>query len=150
MYSFFRLNTCCCEWILLQIKLNCMMDWTLCVICQVETSEALSCPLKRNNHDAVMVYRDFLQNVKAFEELCALPAPINFGKDMTPERFHQQGASWHRSCHQKFNKSKLDRERNKKRKQTDSRIDEQEDFRRSKRQSLSFKTTCLFCDANAS
>lgn len=125
------------------------MDWDLCVICQNNIDNApLSCPKNRQNRKYDDVYKDFLDNVKAFEEMGALPVDIDFGEQGTPECFAQNNASWHRSCHQKFNKSKLDRELNRKRKQLeDEEVQSSSTSQRSKRQSTGLhKNTCLFCD----
>lgn len=94
------------------------MDWTLCVICQNSRDTApLSCPKNRQNRSADDVYKDFLDNVREFEKIGALPVDIDFGEHGTPESFAENNASWHRACHQKFNKSKLERELSRKRKQ---------------------------------
>lgn len=125
------------------------MDWTICVICQNSRDSApLSCPKNRQSRNADDVYKDFLDNVREFEKIGALPVDIDFGEHGTPECFAENNASWHRACHQKFNKSKLERELSRKRKQEeDKEAPGTSASQRSKRQSTgSSKNTCLFCD----
>lgn len=54
------------------------LDWSLCVICQRKTSEALKCPLetpvkKGNKIDA---YTNFLNHVKQFQDTDSLPVIV--------------------------------------------------------------------------
>lgn len=121
------------------------MDWSLCIICQKVEEETLSCPLNRQNHDAQSVYQTFLKNVEEFKKIGALPVAVDYGSEGTPENFVSNKASWHRSCHQKFNKSKLERQITKKRKNEKS--SEEPEVRRSKRDlSFDIKTVCIFCE----
>ena len=85
------------------------------------------------------VYTDFLENVKTFKELDALPI-VDFGAAVTSELLEENRASWHKSCRLKFSKSKLQRA-TKKRKRDDS---QDETPITVKRQLLS-KEVCLFC-----
>ena len=118
------------------------MDWSLCIVCQQDTSESLRCPKNRVNCDPVAVYKTFLQNVEAFRSLDALPIKILFDAEATPELLSNQRASWHHSCHQKFVQSRLDRARDKKRKLDEGAAS----IRRSKRQSLESKPeSCIIC-----
>lgn len=124
------------------------MDWSLCVICQDASDTELSCPQNRQTLDAHTVYTNFFENVEHFKKLDALPVVLHFGEQGTPECFLSNKASWHRPCHQKFNRSKLERVIIKKRKQeleeTQSASDE---LRRSKRQSTgSSSNICIFCE----
>ena len=84
----------------------------MCVICQKSASEPLSCPQNSaNRRDPLSVYKDFLENVAEFEKLNALPtqccilSPGMF--DNTIENCMVIKASKHRSCHQRFDNSKL-------------------------------------------
>ena len=123
------------------------MDWTSCVICHKNIAESLCCPSNRPGLDTIRVYEDFLANVEEFRQLDALPVNVEFGCDGTAEKFLVHGASWHRSCHQKFNNSKLLREKNRKRKQEEEQ--NASDVRRSKRKPLpNIKECCLFCETS--
>lgn len=95
------------------------MNWDLCIVCQKETRESLSCPQSINKYNPIDVYKDFIKNVDEFQQLDALPVNVSFIQQNQvgqADIFMAHKASWHRSCHQKFNNSKLERERNKKRK----------------------------------
>ena len=50
-----------------------------------------------------------MENVKKFKELDALPVNVDYGEQGTALAFVENNASWHKQCHQKFNKSKLER-----------------------------------------
>jgi len=82
-------------------------DWNLCVICQEKTTESLKCPL--NTHDPrcdkADAYSSFLSNVAQFQAIGALPVKLQFACNV--EDFVTNSASWHKSCHLKFNNSKL-------------------------------------------
>lgn len=54
-------------------------------------------------------YRSFLKNVAAFKESDALPEKLKFDDgDETTDSLAGHYASWHGSCHLKFNNSKLE------------------------------------------
>jgi len=76
------------------------MDWNLCIICQENRAEPLKCP------DKTGPYHTFLANVKEFQAIYSLPTPINFGPNEYAASFIMHNASWHKSCHLKYN-SKL-------------------------------------------
>ena len=91
------------------------MDWTSCIICQKTTSE-LTCPINNRRYDSMNVYEDFLENVEEFRKLDEIPIEIEHCQAFAAEHFVKNRASWHRSCNQKFNNSKLERVRTRKRK----------------------------------
>lgn len=91
------------------------MDWTSCIICQKTTSE-LTCPINNRRYDSMNVYEDFLENVEEFRKLDEIPIEIEHCQAFAAEHFVKNRASWHRSCHQTFNNSKLERVRTRKRK----------------------------------
>ena len=84
------------------------MNWTLCIICQQQTAEALKCPLKAKARDKSEAYASFLKNVNKFNQL---PIKLNFDLDKDVDKLVKQEAKWHKSCHMKFNMSKLQRAR---------------------------------------
>ena len=99
------------------------MDWTMCVICQNLLQNhypALKIQPTGVIHLMFNVYKDFLENVAEFEKLNALPTQcgiLSSGmSDNTIESCMVNKASWHRSCNQRFNNSKLQREKERKRK----------------------------------
>ena len=53
------------------------MDWSLCVVCQQQISEALKCPLNApGKGDKSVPYQAFLDRVASFKELEILPLPL--------------------------------------------------------------------------
>lgn len=122
------------------------MDWKACVICQKPTSEPLSCPQAGKRIDAAIVYSHFLKNVREFREVDGLPADFLLTNETTSDILMDNNASWHRHCHQKFNNTKLDRLKTKKRKcETDPT---ESSISRSKRRSLDthINQKCIFCE----
>jgi len=87
------------------------LNWDLCIICQKETAEPVRCPLLTpgTSGDKADAYTSFLANVEQFRAIDALPAVLYFGRDETADNFALHSAAWHKSCHLKFNNSKLAR-----------------------------------------
>lgn len=85
------------------------LNWDLCIICQKDTTEPLRCPLQTpgTSGDKSDVYRSFLANVEQFRAIDALPTELHFSDAETASNFASHSASWHKSCHLKFNNSKL-------------------------------------------
>lgn len=75
--------------------------------CQKDTSEPLKCPL--DSHDPGGKTDVYSSNVQQFRDINALPTSICFGSDVTASNFEMNSASWHKSCHLKFNNTKLAR-----------------------------------------
>ena len=118
------------------------LNWDRCVICQHDTAEPLKCPLKspRTSVDKACAYTSFLTNVEQFRNIGALPVKLYFGSDETVENFVSHSASWHKSCHLKFNNSKLAKTNKKREPNPDG-----EEKRPSKRKSLDVQK-CIFCE----
>ena len=118
------------------------MDWNICLICREDTGENLTFPLYHRNCDARNFYQTFLQNVKEFHNLEALPVDLNFGPEFTADFFLDKRAKWYHSCHQKFTASRLQRAKDRKRKKDA----DDGNLRRSKSQSLEANMAlCIFC-----
>ena len=82
----------------------------MCCICQKNTSESLKCPLNVNGRgDKLEPYSTFLDNVSMFRAYNALPVALNFGEHTTTSDLVHNRALWHKSCHHKFSKDKLER-----------------------------------------
>ena len=114
------------------------------MICQKTTNEKLSSPQDKKNTDGHVVYKAFLTNVHKFVELEDSPVDVEHLIGYSPEICVEKAASWHRSCHQKFNNAKLERAQDKKRKRESE--SESIETRRSKRKSTdSAIHVCLFC-----
>ena len=95
------------------------------------------------------MYNDFLQNVKAFKNLNALPVNLPFRDDIDVDTLLSNSASWHKNCHQLFNRSKLERVIQK-RKQEEITNDVEQDAApileaRAKRRAIESKNICMFC-----
>ena len=80
------------------------------LICQQRTTEPMKPPLNaEGSRDMSEPYSSFLNSVSAFIVLGTLPVVLNFGEDMTVGELVKNQGSWHKSCHVKFNKEKLER-----------------------------------------
>ena len=73
--------------------------------CQEETSEPLKCPLLGPGtcDSKIEDYRSFLRNVEQFKAMNSLLTAILFGENESAESFSAHHASWHKSCHLKYN-----------------------------------------------
>ena len=116
------------------------IDWEKCIVCQENTSEALKCPLlgPGTNDSKLEAYKSFLHNVEQFRAIDSLPTAIRFDNE-SADSFLVHRASWHKSCHLKYNNFKLQRA-----KKRGSCVDKSE-TRSSKRRAISFEL-CLFCE----
>lgn len=49
---------------------GCLMDWSLCIICQKKTRETLKCPLDNNKKgNELTIYQSLIDNANRFSEL---------------------------------------------------------------------------------
>ena len=88
------------------------------------------------------VYQTFLQNVDKFHTLGALPVNLESSSVYNVETFIEKKAKWHHSCHQKFTNSRLQRAKDRKRKQDGN----DDNVRRSKCQSIETNMAlCILC-----
>lgn len=121
------------------------MDWSLCIICQEkQPSEPLKCPLNSLQHGTGFnAYETFLETVVQFREANCLPVNLAFKEDQeNAQYFVDNRASWHKSCHLKFSKTKLDKALSKKRKRDDCSDTSR---RESKRHAFNIDV-CIFCE----
>ena len=88
-------------------------DWNKCLLCQKVTYKILRCPAESKCLDvgAGKGYSTLSLNITRFSELNELPMPINLirldegnGVEAT---LRNNKAKWHKSCHSKFNITKL-------------------------------------------
>ena len=84
------------------------------------------------------IAKSFLHNVEQFRAIDSLPTAILFDNE-SADSFLVHRASWHKSCHLKYNNFKLQRA-----KKRGSCVDKSE-TRSSKRRAISFEL-CLFCE----
>ena len=119
------------------------LNWSLCIICQKDTSEPLKCPLHNpvtSSDKKTDVYRSFLENVEQFRDIGALPIELHFGSNESADNLASHSASWHKSCHLKFNNSKLS-----KAKKREHNTDMPDERRSCKRQAIDIGK-CFFCE----
>ncbi|KAG1676996.1 hypothetical protein GQR58_014039 [Nymphon striatum] len=122
------------------------MDWNLCVICQ-ERGGDLRCPTDSLQKNGLEVYTNFLETVDKFSELEILLVDVDFKEVAIAETFLENHAKWHKSCHIKFARSKLQRAQ----KQIEVKQKREEEVsgegRQSKRQSIGNpnQEACIFC-----
>lgn len=115
------------------------MDWTRCIVCQQQTAEVLRCPLKAAGAgDKSEAYASFLENVNEFRDLNQLLA----NREMDVYQLVQQEAKWHKSCHMKFSKSKLQQAR---KRESDEATGNSSKRRHVHRQTMD-KSNYIFCD----
>ena len=136
-----------------------IMDWKQCIICQKTTGESLLCPANSKRKYAGAGYISFLRNVQEFKKLeinvTSRELPVDENQGIEQTLLHNK-ASWHKSCRDLYNNTKL--ERAKKRKLAEAaaeeRIDETEEeipsspvkARRSSVERYNPQSQCFFCD----
>ena len=76
------------------------MDWSLCAVCQMETSDELVYPNKGQRFPAYEVFQNFFINVQEFKSLQALPCQILFDEECTANTFVAKNACLHKGCYQ--------------------------------------------------
>ena len=120
------------------------MDWNLCLICQKATKEVLKCPLNAPGSKSLSTpYETFMERSSMFRELNRLPVPLgHLPENVTIADLVENKASWHKSCHKKFDQDKLDRV---KRKRVGSEIQGVDEKRILPQRQLPDKFACIFC-----
>ena len=81
-------------------------DWSLCILCQSITKESLQCPARSKRLDLGAGCKSIAENLQGFFAIGALPFDVGSGLFNTLLR-HE--ASWHKSCKDKINSTKLKR-----------------------------------------
>ena len=89
------------------------IDWAKCVLCQVETKEAIRCPAKSLLANKELEYRTLAENLLAFNQIGRMPMDINIHRlndgQGIAETLISRSAAWHVSCFGEVNKQKVDR-----------------------------------------
>ena len=84
------------------INIQIETQWTKCVLCQIETNEPTSCPVKSMRVDKCIGYHTLAENIKAFDEIGDIPLGIDVQRinDGTGiyETLLKHQAGRHRSC----------------------------------------------------
>lgn len=85
------------------------MDWGKCIICQKTKHESLQYPANSTRKDPGIGYSTFIKAVKEFKEI---GIPLTQFLDETKhdiENAHLENkASWHKSCRDNYNSTKLE------------------------------------------
>lgn len=134
------------------ISLPQVVDWLKCIICQKETTEKTQCPANSKRNDSGSGYLTIERDLTSFHEagelhLAAHWENLNEGIGIS-QTFENHRAMWHKSCRDKFNKTKVDRLLKRK------LSGESHDQRSSKRTTTLFPDSkqspvCFFCQAPA-
>ena len=133
-------------------------DWDKCILCQKVTSEVLQCParLKRSNVTVGQGYSTLSSNIVRFSELHKLPMPIDIGcldeGGGIEATLLKHKAKWHKSCHSKFNTTKLQRAEKRKASMDDSDMEcpiAKKYIRTKDHHELNTKDICFFCETSS-
>ena len=127
--------------------------WNRCVLCQEETPEALQCPANSKRHDVGAGYSTLSANVIRFSELNQLPIRRDLSRldegNGIEATFMDHGDKWHKSCHTKFNVTKLKRAEKKQVSHDDSKSDcspHRKKIRLCRSTESVTKESCYFCE----
>ena len=102
------------------------MDWGKCIICQKTKHESLQCPANSTRKDPGLGYSTFITAVKEFKEIgITVSQFLDETKHDIENVLLENKASWHKSCRDNYNSTKLERAK-KKRKQADIEEEEKE------------------------
>ena len=95
------------------------MDWGKCIICQKTKHESLQCPANSTRKDPGIGYSTFIKAVKEFKEIgITVTQFLDETKHDIENVLLESKVSWHKSCRDNHNSTKLERAK-KKRKQAD-------------------------------
>ena len=87
------------------------LNWKLCIICQEEKDEPLTCPMNSKRKDLGSGYASLSENLIEFEKLGKLPFSLR-RLDEGPgieQCMVDNAAQYHHSCRLKYNNTKLQR-----------------------------------------
>lgn len=125
-------------------------DWTLCCLCQEITPEKTQCPAESKRTDVTVGqgYSTLSASLVRFDELKAMPMPIDLKRfddgNGIEAAMLEHSAKWHKSCHAKFTKSKLERAEKRHSEKTCSGSSKK--FTRKTAQQKGTKDVCFFCE----
>ena len=137
-------------------------DWNICALCQKRSeNEPLRDARKGSNQSCLDVYENLAQNLKALNDLGALPCGINISRlddgCGIAETLAAHAAKWHKNCYVQCSSSRVARAESRERKQSsDLKLGEETYSPVKKRLRTSFKSpsveqstasTCFFCDS---
>lgn len=90
-----------------------IIDWKLCILCQEQKNESLQCPTKSKRKDTGAGYRSTAENVQRFDDLGMMPFDVRVSQLDDGSGLYntlmKNEASWHKSCKDLVNNTKLKR-----------------------------------------
>lgn len=90
------------------------MDWGKCIICQKTKHESFQCPANSTRKDPGIGYSTFIKAVKEFKEIgITVTQFVDETKHDIENVLLENKASWHKSCRDNYNSTKLERAKNK-------------------------------------
>ena len=127
-------------------KRPCIINWNLCVLCQLDTNAALQCPARSTRPTSGSSSKSLGEHLIQFQSLGCVPMDIDINRlndgDGIEATLMRYQAYWHKTCRLNFNPTKLDR-LNKKVVQEENEISIQTCSNHNK---VDLKdATCLFC-----
>ena len=112
-FSFFSILWKLLWWLASPQSLTIPINWKLCVICQLKTSEPLQCPASSKWSDKGDGYRSFSESIKSFQDLSEMPLDFDPNKiddgSGIEKSLIEYKASWHKSYRNKFNGTEIKR-----------------------------------------
>lgn len=130
-------------------------DWEKCILCQEATSEHLQCPAesKRSDVSTGRGYFTLSLNIVRFGELDELPMPIDLGRldegNGIEATLLKHEAKWHKSCHTKFNVTKLLRAEKRKSTVEDSDLENAIPRKHTRKSGSHDTDLCFFCETTS-
>ena len=122
------------------------MDWSLCILCQEHSRDALRCSTLSNDAQAqVSVCEVFVDAYQAHRAAEGRALPVESQDAMTAEKLLEKQAKWHRNCRRTLQWDRLANTGSPTTCQTSHR-----EPRPRRRSSTGQQDCCLFCEEGAS
>ena len=83
------------------------MDWSKCLICQLDKSESTRSPIEKKNVDPLLIFHSFLEPLKSFRSIGKVPSDLKLLDNIIAEELFQNKAVWHGTCSNRYTESKL-------------------------------------------
>ena len=100
--------------------------WDLCILCQDDTCESLQCPANSKRNDCGVGYKTMEEDLTNFEKIGELSEKIRLNcfddGNGIANTLLEKKASWHKSCRDQYNKTKLSRSQKRKNEEEDSTV----------------------------